>query len=357
MPSETGVLTPDALLSELHAAFPDQPVPAESELLNPGSDSEWCRKQMSAFIGRKWTELTAESLDSWSDCLSPRAFAYYLPARLREGLIGVDPREPRSYAERHRIWSTIWDLELKGTDVLVHPNFNDKLRRFHELNRRQSAVVRDFLDFHFDRHPDFSIRFGSANAMERHWGPFGGPRADARRAFYHGVWNWQRPIAADPACESVIQSIEAAFAGTPYPSGEQLTYRASPDEFYIELDLRGQHWRGLHPDFLLLQQSALSFLTPDALRFFLPAFLIADLLDLGPDCVDFPLYGFLAQRNGPHYGHTSERFAPLTLAERWAAIYYLEFVAKRREDVYKKREVEMALENYWLPSVIAQERE
>lgn len=81
----------------------------------------------------------------------------------------------------------------------------------------------------------------------------------------------------------LIPKIEDAFADVPYPGDEDLTdstYGEEPEALVEEF--RGKtDWRKLDPGFLDQAPdgwgTALSFFSPNALRFYLPAYMIADV--------------------------------------------------------------------------------
>ena len=84
--------------------------------------------------------------------------------------------------------------------------------------------------------------------------------------------------------DDLISRIEQAFADVSYPGDDDLTdstYGEEPAALVIEF--RGKtNWRELDPEFLDQAPdgwaSALSFFSANALRFYLPAYMIADVL-------------------------------------------------------------------------------
>src|SRR6185437_14580821 len=85
-----------------------------------------------------------------------------------------------------------------------------------------------------------------------------------------------------PSAETIKTLIHSAFADTPYP-GDDALVRSAGDEPDEVVDLfRGRtDWRALSADFVdragAASPSALSFFSAGAFRFYLPAYLIADL--------------------------------------------------------------------------------
>ena len=77
--------------------------------------------------------------------------------------------------------------------------------------------------------------------------------------------------------QRVAKQIEEAFANTPYPGDDNIGWGDRDDEREIEQALRGRHWRELTLEFIYSYRQFISFLTPAALRFYLPAFMLATL--------------------------------------------------------------------------------
>ncbi|TGK27547.1 hypothetical protein EHQ12_16160 [Leptospira gomenensis] len=79
--------------------------------------------------------------------------------------------------------------------------------------------------------------------------------------------------------DDLIQQIESAFQQIPHPGDEHLvTNPSDPESQLIARHFAGKRdWRGLGSDFLNEPCGALSFLSDMAFRFYLPAFMIADI--------------------------------------------------------------------------------
>lgn len=86
-------------------------------------------------------------------------------------------------------------------------------------------------------------------------------------------------VAPDP--EAVVALIRDAFARTAYPGDPFLQGSFEGDEPYEEVGaFKGKaDWASLEPEFLDAHYVVLSFFSEGAFRYFLPAFLIADLRD------------------------------------------------------------------------------
>ncbi|MFB3853822.1 MAG: DUF6714 family protein [Vicinamibacterales bacterium] len=81
-----------------------------------------------------------------------------------------------------------------------------------------------------------------------------------------------------PRADEVIAQIRKAFARTPYPGDRYLQGSREGCEPEEETGpFAGRHWDNLAAEFLDGHYSALAFFSEGALRFFMPAFLVADL--------------------------------------------------------------------------------
>src|SRR5262245_25648763 len=81
--------------------------------------------------------------------------------------------------------------------------------------------------------------------------------------------------------EAIIAKIQAAFGANDYPGDYYLQGSFDGTEPEDEVGpFRGkQVWGEIEPDFLDAHAAALSFFSEAGLRFFLPAYLVADLRD------------------------------------------------------------------------------
>ena len=166
--------------------------------------------------------------------------------------------------------------------------------------------------------------------------------------------------------ERIKEQIRRAFASAQRPPNGALHGSIEGDEpLLIEEDFRDQHdWRGLDADFLDQAPkgfaSALSFFSDDALRYFLPAYLIADLDDRlnRVDLASHLSLGFIDEAkitavNPRRYGTLTrfeaqqERFSNLRPEEAAAIVAYLEH--KAVTDEFNRAEILQALANYWRP--------
>lgn len=161
----------------------------------------------------------------------------------------------------------------------------------------------------------------------------------------------------------LVDKIEQAFADVQYPGDNDLTDTSYGDESAaLAIDFRGKtDWRQLDSTFLNQAPdgwgTALSFFSDNALRFYLPAYLIADIrddLDHDPEvrlCSSLTPLGE-QEKNAKIWGDGTmgERartcFAKFSGEQVSAIVAYLWWKRdfKGGNDMW----IEQALENYWL---------
>jgi hypothetical protein len=161
--------------------------------------------------------------------------------------------------------------------------------------------------------------------------------------------------------------ISAAFATVPPPPVWSLANsREGNEPLLVERDFRDKtDWRVLSPEFLDSAPdgyaSALSFFSDEALRFYLPAYLIADLrAQLHRADVLFHLTHGLDDEsrskllNPLRYGNRtwfdaiSHRLSIFDAAQAAAIVRYLEHKIDVAELELERRSARQALDNYWL---------
>jgi hypothetical protein len=94
----------------------------------------------------------------------------------------------------------------------------------------------------------------------------------------------------------LVRQIEEVFADTPFPGDENI----SPYEYEIHVELfRGRHWKDIPLETIFRERGELSFFTPEAYRFFLPAFMRATLLHyIEMDTLSGNLISHLSPKHG-----------------------------------------------------------
>src|ERR671928_1569019 len=178
--------------------------------------------------------------------------------------------------------------------------------------------------------------------------------------------------------ETVIGKIGAAFAGNAFPGARFLQGSFEGCEPYDEVGPfeKLEDWRGIEADFLDGHAGALSFFSEAGFRFFLPAYLIADLR--GQLYTADPLFhlthgfsdrttevpagdrtlsikhGKSAFVNPRRYGamtsndYARYRLSIFTREEADAIVAYLEFQRDADPDVIDRESIDAALDSFWL---------
>ena len=171
--------------------------------------------------------------------------------------------------------------------------------------------------------------------------------------------------------ETVKALIRQAFSGLEYPGDWCLRSSNEGEEPYlVEKEFRGKtDWQTLDANFLNQAPegygSALSFFSDEALRFYLPAYLIADIDGLleSVSPVFHLTYGLSnaaqaeplnPRRYGPRtwFESVSHRLAVFDSAQAAAIVAYLEF--KREQCAFEREMIDQALANFWRPRVVSE---
>jgi hypothetical protein len=162
------------------------------------------------------------------------------------------------------------------------------------------------------------------------------------------------------------QRIHRAFAEVPYPGDSNLRGSSEGDEpFLLEQEFQGKHdWTALSPDFIDQAPdgfaSALSFFSIAAFRFYLPAYLLADLEGqlVYTDPVFYLTYGLTdatreVEVNPKRFGtltwfeYVSTRFSVFTPKQAGAVACYLKIKLKDAASDFEHEQIEQALRNFW----------
>ena len=179
-------------------------------------------------------------------------------------------------------------------------------------------------------------------------------------------------------CEAVIEEIQRAFGGNAYPGKRFLQGSFEGCEPHDEVGPfeKVDDWRSIDADFLDGHANALSFFSEAGFRYFLPAYLIADLrgqlqtasplfhLTHGfSDCTtEVPAgdrtfkvrHGRTAFINPRRYGAMTSydyarcRLSVFTREEANAIVAYLEFKRDLDPDVIDNTAIDAALTSFWL---------
>ena len=135
--------------------------------------------------------------------------------------------------------------------------------------------------------------------------------------------------------ETVRGAIERAFADVPYPGDDNIVTRSKCMDLErddVERAFKGKHWRDVlaYPvEFFRYHNSALSFFTPEAYQFYVPAYLIATAenyaqVDVVSDAVVFSLKA--DGRSPESLAFYKVRMMRLTSAQREAIRLFLELL-------------------------------
>lgn len=125
---------------------------------------------------------------------------------------------------------------------------------------------------------EIQFRWLAAQALEWRFNKFETPGLAKARAFYAGHREAPAPTQPTMAAAELAGLIRNAFSATPAPAPDDMsgsTQGTEPFEYAVEF--RGRDWRGLSVDFLSRHSAALSFFSPAAFRYFIPAFMVHHL--------------------------------------------------------------------------------
>lgn len=227
--------------------------------------------------GRHWSELDGETIRrrwNYFGSLGAEAFQYYSPALLVAGLdqLEADRSDPLLHRILFVLRPSFWRLYHQGQDKRF-------VYRTHLFTDAQYGAVCSFLGLVLERVADYehfsaaALRWGW-NRLQQH------PALARSEAYYDACYSFRYPAAREAQIEALLRQIGEAFAAAPYPGDENVCHPAKGDDEAAEyaLEFRDARWQHLHPRFVQYHYPALSFFTPQAFRYFLPAFLVADLM-------------------------------------------------------------------------------
>jgi hypothetical protein len=371
----------DQLREQIITAFAATQPSTPAELANLPEPAEGEERRLELELqGHAWNEIDRDFWlqRCWSfRSLLPASFRYYLPSLLLHCL-DESPDE--------------WEL-VSATLSILTPGFRRLLEQGRDprfdyqtslLTPEQQAAVCSFLGWLFTL-PEWKYR--SAKALKFGWDQIDHPALQHCREFYDNLHHYTHPPIEDAEQRHLIEAIRDAFEERAYPGDDQLCgsdYGDEPAEY--ALGFRGLDWRTLHPDFLSYHYAALSFLTDEGLAYFLPAFLIADVLGVGGNAdpvfhlthglVEEPkvdltsLHPAVLEASGLEaedldwlqesvqqpssidwHAYALRRFAGFNALERQAIVRYLEYRAAHTWDFVAVK-INAALDSYWNPSSV-----
>ena len=178
--------------------------------------------------------------------------------------------------------------------------------------------------------------------------------------------------------EIIIDKIRAAFEENEYPGDAYLQGSVEGCEPYEEVGpfVGKSDWRSVESDFLDAHPGALNFFSEAGFRFFLPAYLIADLQgrliyadplfnvthgfsdidieSLGKSDAGLPRAGRSALMNPRRYGamtfhdYARYRLSIFTREEAAAIVAYLNYKRDSASNGFERKGIEAALNSFWL---------
>ena len=154
----------------------------------------------------------------------------------------------------------------------------------------------------------------------------------------------------DPtAVEAVVAEIEAAFGGLTPPGDDTLLHPRCMDDNDIAEFYGAPEWRALPDAFLIRNYAAPSFFSPEAFRYYMPAFMVwslrhADSVEYAPEAT---LRAFDPDAAGPALRDFQlSKFALFDEAQRRAVVAFLE-AFRGAPDLGSL--AKQALQNHWKP--------
>jgi hypothetical protein len=154
---------------------------------------------------------------------------------------------------------------------------------------------------------------------------------------------------------SALAQIEEAFADAPRPPNDALLHEQCMDDNDI-VDLYPiEHWRDMPDDLVETEYAALSFLSPDGFRHFIPAYMDFALrrLESGAAAVDSTIWSLapVFYDDPGLKDFTVSKLSTLTEAQRAAVIAFLEAVGEHGDD-YVAEQAGKALAWWLSPAVL-----
>jgi hypothetical protein len=146
-----------------------------------------------------------------------------------------------------------------------------------------------------------------------------------------------------------LAQIELAFRDAPRPSNDDLLHERCMDDNDIVRLYPIAHWREMPHELVESEYAALSFLSPDGFRHFIPAYMGFTLrhLDSGAAAVDSTIWSLapVFYEDAGIQDFVVSKLSALTDDQRAAAIAFLEAVREDGDD-YLAEQAEKAL-GYW----------
>ena len=163
-------------------------------------------------------------------------------------------------------------------------------------------------------------------------------------------------MKADPVAQ-LKEKILEAFADVSYPGDDQLvTHSDCFERDAIRTFFKGKHWRDINLEWLNREYSqdpsaCLGFMTPQAFRYYLPAYLLISIdnfteSDVIPEATVWKLTA--PEHAGSDMDRFMERMEGLTKKQVQAIRTFLEFwKAEHVQDHESRNDSVIALQRYW----------
>jgi Family of unknown function (DUF6714) len=152
---------------------------------------------------------------------------------------------------------------------------------------------------------------------------------------------------------ALVNQIQAAFETEPYPGDDRLVN--SRGGYHLEANqiaaaFQGKHWRQLDLRFLFPQRQSLYFFTPEAFRFFLPAYLLASLggKRVATDVRETVLFSLMPPKKGSkEWDWFAARIEPLSSEQKMAITEFLKYLQRHFGHRLRFGEIDALLDCYW----------
>jgi hypothetical protein len=136
--------------------------------------------------------------------------------------------------------------------------------------------------------------------------------------------------------ERALSQIDAAFADAPRPSNEDLLHERCMDDNDIVYLYPVTHWREMPDELVESEYAALSFLSPDGFRHFIPAYMRFTLrhLESGAAAVDSTIWSLapVFYDDAGLHDFVVSKLSTLTDDQRAAVLAFLEAVRESGDD-------------------------
>lgn len=133
--------------------------------------------------------------------------------------------------------------------------------------------------------------------------------------------------------EDTVRTIQEAFAAVSYPGDDRIAYDQSGAHLectQVASAFRGKHWRELDARFLMPRRQAIFFLTPEALAFYLPGYLLSGIQEYQEGGID--LVGQVLSKVDPMNTRFEASIALLTAEQRRAVAKFLRYIGEHHDD-------------------------